>query len=118
MKSDNIDSKYKILRIIDENPEYTQRRISQELGYSVGKVNYVIAALVDKGFLKLNRFIKSKNKFVYRYILTPKGIKEKYRITKDFLRRKIQEYDALQKEIQEAKYIVKAHQSVSRNNND
>jgi len=107
MESHNIEPSYKILKIIDENPEYTQRRIARELGYSLGKVNYIIAALVDKGFVKLHRFIQSKNKLGYRYILTPKGIKEKYRITKDFLKRKMKEYDLLKREIQEAERMIK-----------
>jgi len=97
------ESYYKVIKIIDEKPDYTQRKIAQELGYSLGKVNYLISSLVEKGVVKLQRFIKSKNKLGYRYILTPKGIKEKYRITKEFLKRKIQEYDLLQKEIQEAR---------------
>ena len=68
-----------------------------------GKVNYVIATLVEKGILKLHRFIKSKNKLGYRYVLTPKGITEKYHITKAFLHRKTEEYNTILKEIEEAK---------------
>jgi len=103
MSKPDTESYYKVIRIIDEKPDYTQRKIAQELGYSLGKVNYLISSLVDKGIVKLQRFIKSKNKLGYRYILTPKGIKEKYRITKEFLKRKMEEYDMLQKEIQEAR---------------
>ena len=103
MTRPDTESYYKVIKIIDEKPDYTQRKIAQELGYSLGKVNYLISSLVEKGVVKLQRFIKSKNKLGYRYILTPKGIKEKYRITKEFLKRKIQEYDLLQKEIQEAR---------------
>jgi len=103
MSKPDTESYYKVIKLIDEKPDYTQRKIAQELGYSLGKVNYLISSLVEKGVVKLQRFIKSKNKLGYRYILTPKGIKEKYRITKEFLKRKIQEYDLLQKEIQEAR---------------
>jgi len=99
----NIETSYKILKILEENPEYTQRKIAKELGYSLGKVNYIISALVDKGIIKLHRFLKSKNKAGYRYILTPKGIKEKYRITREFLKRKLKEYEQIKKEIDEAK---------------
>lgn len=103
MSRPDTESYYKVIKLIDEKPDYTQRKIAQELGYSLGKVNYLISSLVEKGVIKLQRFIKSKNKLGYRYILTPKGIKEKYRITKEFLKRKMQEYDMLQKEIQEAR---------------
>ena len=99
----NIETSYKILKILEENPEYTQRKIAKELGYSLGKVNYVISALVDKGIIKLHKFLKSKNKSGYKYILTPKGIKEKYRITKEFLKRKLEEYENIRREIEEAK---------------
>ena len=99
----NIETSYKILKILEENPEYTQRKIAKELGYSLGKVNYAISALVDKGIIKLQKFLKSKNKLGYRYILTPKGIKEKYRITKEFLKRKLVEYENIRQEIEEAK---------------
>jgi len=73
----------------------------------LGKVNYVIASLVDKGMIKLQRFIKSKNKAGYRYELTPHGIKEKYKITKAFIKRKMTEYDKLEKEIEEAKSVLR-----------
>jgi len=76
------------------------------LGYSLGKVNYVIAALVDTGIIQLQRFMKSKNKLGYRYILTPEGTKQKYKITKAFLKRKMEEYDSIVEEITEAKKIL------------
>ena len=96
----------KVISIIEKNPDYTQRKIAKELGYSLGKVNYVIAALVDTGIIKLQRFMKSKNKLGYRYILTPEGIKQKYKITKAFLKRKMEEYDSIVEEITEAKKIL------------
>ncbi len=99
----NIETSYKILKILEENPQYTQRKIAKELGYSVGKVNYIISSLVDKGIIKLQKFIKSKNKTKYRYILTPRGIVEKYRITREFLKKKLKEYEQIQKDIEEAK---------------
>ncbi len=92
-----------MINIIERNPHYTQRKIAKELGYSLGKVNYVIASLAQKGIIKLQRFVKSKNKLGYRYILTPEGIKQKYKITKEFLASKMEDYDNIVKEIEEAK---------------
>lgn len=107
MNSEINEKYYRVISIIEKNPDYTQRKIAEELGYSLGKVNYVIASLVDKGIIKLQRFMKSKNKAGYRYVLTPHGIKEKYKITKAFIKRKITEYDKLEKEIEEAKSVLK-----------
>jgi len=101
-----LEPSYKIIKIIEENPEYSQRKIAEELGYSLGKVNYVIASLIEKGVIKLQRFIKSKDKRGYRYVLTPKGLIEKYNITKAFLKRKNEEYDIIIKEIEEAKKVL------------
>jgi len=98
-----IEPVYKVIHIIEQYPDYSQRKIAKELGYSVGKVNYVIASLLEKGLLKLQRYLKASNKSGYRYILTPKGIKQKYTITKAFLRNKIREYDTLLSEIEEAR---------------
>ena len=77
-----LEPSYKILKIIESHQEYTQRQIAKELGYSLGKVNYVLSALVGKGIIKLQRFIKSKNKAGYRYVFTPQGIKQRYGIAK------------------------------------
>lgn len=101
-----IESSYKILKIIEAHPEYTQRRIATELDYSLGKVNYILSALVKKGIIKIQRFIKSDNKFRYRYILTPRGIAEKYKLTKAFLKRKLEEYKKISEEIEEAKSVL------------
>jgi len=85
----------KILSIVKKNPEYSQRDISSALGVSLGKVNYVLKALIDKGLIKTERFINSKNKWAYRYLLTPKGMKEKLKLTQEFVRQKIKEYERL-----------------------
>jgi len=106
MNSEINENYYKVISIIEKNPDYTQRKIAKELGYSLGKVNYVIVALVDKGIIKLQRFMKSKNKLGYRYILTPEGIKQKYKITEAFLKMKMEEYDSILEEITEAKKIL------------
>ena len=85
----------KLLNIPFKNPEYSQRDIASALGISLGKVNYVLRALIDKGLIKTERFINSRNKWAYRYLLTPRGIKEKLRLTRDFVKRKIKEYESL-----------------------
>ena len=85
----------KLLNILFKNPEYSQRDIASALGISLGKVNYVLRALIDKGLIKTERFINSRNKWAYRYLLTPRGIKEKLRLTRDFVRQKIKEYESL-----------------------
>lgn len=77
-----------------------QKSLSQDIGISVGKVNYIINALVDKGFVKATRFVNSKNKIQYKYILTPDGIVEKVNLTKIFIERKKAEYEELQKELE------------------
>lgn len=99
----NIEEIYKIIKEIEKDTAISQRDLSKRLGYSLGKVNYLIKALVEKGLIKLERFKNNPNKLAYRYILTPKGIKEKYRITKAFLQKKLEEYERLQREIEELK---------------
>lgn len=106
MNSEINEKYYKLISIIEKNPECTQRKIAKELGYSLGKVNYIIASLTEKGIIKLQRFFKSKNKLCYRYMLTPEGIKQKYRITREFLKIKMKEYDNIVKEIEEAKNVL------------
>ncbi|MCD6257673.1 MarR family EPS-associated transcriptional regulator [Candidatus Aerophobetes bacterium] len=87
----------KLLNIIYKNSELSQRELAKTVGISVGKTNYVIKALIEKGLVKTSRFLNSRNKWAYRYILTPKGIKEKARITRDFIKRKMAEYEKLLK---------------------
>lgn len=88
-----------LLREIEKTPEMTQRELSSRLGISLGKVNFLIKALIDKGFIKLTNFKKANNKYAYLYILTPHGIEEKAVITYRFLKRKMKEYDELENEI-------------------
>ena len=92
-----------LLRKLEENPEYTQRELSLEMGVSLGKVNYCIKKLTEKGLIKIQNFKRNKNKLGYAYLLTPKGIEEKSRLTFSFLKRKIIEYEILKKEINELK---------------
>ena len=77
----------------------SQKKLAQEIGFSVGKVNYVLKHLVEKGFVKAERFINSKNKLQYKYLLTEKGFKEKMALTEKFIEIKKEEYDRLQKEM-------------------
>ena len=84
-----------LMHIIEKNGKVSQRLISQNSGFSIGKVNYCLKALIDIGFIKINNFNNSNNKLNYAYILTPKGIKEKTAITKHFIIKKKQEYDKL-----------------------
>ena len=89
----------RLLREINKSPEMTQRELSSSLGISLGKVNFLLKALIEKGHVKVDNFKKSDNKLAYLYFLTPKGAEEKARITYRFLRRKLREYDELEQEI-------------------
>lgn len=90
---------HRLLRMIEERPGLTQREAADELGISVGKVNYCLRALMDRGYVKLDNFRRSADKRRYSYWLTPSGIEEKTRITVQFLRRKLDEYERLKHEI-------------------
>ncbi len=88
-----------VLRKINNKPETTQRELAEELGFSLGKLNYCLKALKAKGLIKIANFKKSKNKMKYIYILTPSGITARTKLTINFMKRKMQEYDELKKEI-------------------
>ena len=89
----------KALRLLEQNPEMTQRELAEALGVSVGAANYCLKALVEKGWVKLENFQKNPNKLGYLYLLTPMGIAAKAQLTAGFLRRKMAEYEALRAEI-------------------
>lgn len=93
------DTRFRILRVLQQNPNVTQRDIADGLGVSLGSVNYVLNALIEKGLVKARNFRNSQNKIRYAYYLTPKGVSEKARLTAGFLRRKLSEYEALKAEI-------------------
>ncbi len=93
--------RYKLLNLLDKNPKATQRELADQLGVSVGKINYCLAALIDKGQVKVRNFTNSNKKAAYTYLLTPKGINEKARVTLRFLKRKMEEYEQLQVEIEQ-----------------
>ena len=97
---DNQDH-FNVLRTIGKSKNITQRQLATKLGFSLGKLNYCVKALMDKGFIKINNFKKNPNKSVYMYILTPKGISAKAKLTVDFMKRKIIEYDELKAEIED-----------------
>jgi EPS-associated MarR family transcriptional regulator len=100
------DTHFRIMRILQDTPDLTQRELAEMLGMSVGGLNYCLNALIDKGFVKMGNFQRSKNKFKYVYLLTPKGIAEKVALTNRFLKRKIEEYEALKVEIEALKAEV------------
>lgn len=93
--------RYKLLKLLEPNPKLSQRQVARELGISLGKVNYCLRALVDKGWIKAGNFRNNENKIEYLYLLTPRGIEEKTRVTLQFLQIKMKEYDALKGEIQQ-----------------
>ena len=95
---DNSDH-FNILRKIKNKPNYSQRQMAKELGLSLGKLNYCLRALINKGLIKINNFKTNKNKIRYVYILTPKGISTKTKLTINFMKRKMKEYDEVKKEI-------------------
>jgi EPS-associated MarR family transcriptional regulator len=93
----------KILKHMESNPHVSQRELAEELGVSVGKVNYCVKALIDKGQVKAGNFKRSSDKMSYLYLLTPQGIEEKARLTASFLKRKIAEHEQISKEIEQLK---------------
>jgi EPS-associated MarR family transcriptional regulator len=94
------DTCFRLLRTLEEKPDITQRKIAQKLGMSTSGLNYVLNALIDKGWVKVYNFKESKNKFGYAYLLTPKGMAEKVSLTSRFLQRKLQEYEEMRTEIE------------------
>lgn len=98
----------KILKRLEQNPEISQRALAIEIGVSLGRANFCLNALMEKGFIKANNFKNSRNKKAYAYLLTQKGIAEKARATTRFLERKIEEFEILQKEIENLKREAQA----------
>jgi EPS-associated MarR family transcriptional regulator len=96
--TDNQDH-FNVLRKINNKPQSSQRELAEELGFSLGKLNYCLKALKNKGFIKMKNFEKNPNKINYMYALTPKGITAKTKLTINFMKMKMQEYDELKKEI-------------------
>jgi EPS-associated MarR family transcriptional regulator len=93
------DTHFRVLRLLQENPEMSQRELAEAVGVSVGGIHYVLNALIDKGLVKLGNFTAAEDKRRYAYVLTPKGIARKATLTRAFLVRKMEEYEALREEI-------------------
>ena len=93
--------RYRLLKVLSNNPRLSQREMAKKMGISLGKVNYCLSELVKRGFIKINRFKSSKDKRIYIYLLTPKGVEEKAKLTLKFLKRKIVEYREIEQQIQD-----------------
>lgn len=94
------DTRYRLLQLLTEHPNHSQRELASELGLSLGKTNFCLRALIAKGWVKVQNFRNSHNKLAYAYVLTPSGAIAKLRATTDFLRRKQEEYSRLEREIE------------------
>lgn len=103
------ESHLRIMRMLETNPSLTQRDLAHSLGVSVGKANYLLKALIDKGAVKASNFRRSDNKLAYAYLLTPAGVAQKAILTTKFLRVKLAEYESLRKEIEELKIEIQAN---------
>lgn len=97
---------YKVMRLLEANPEMSQRDVSRELGISLGRVNYCLRALIGKGWIKVTNFKNSQNKAAYMYLLTPRGVKQKGQLAAEFLKIKKREYEALRAEIEQIRSSV------------
>jgi len=107
----NDENRYKLLKLLHDNPDTNQRQIASALGLSLGKANFCLKALVEKGWVKVGNFSRSPNKKAYVYLLTLRGIEEKAAVTKDFLERKQKEYEELRAEIEELQIEAKSLKS-------
>lgn len=107
-------TRYRLLKLLQEHPELSQRQLAESLGISVGKVNYCLRALLERGLVKVRNFRDSRNKLAYAYYLTPKGAQEKVRATLGFLRRRLDEYRELEREIEELRRELGASEDEAR----
>jgi len=104
MKELKSNDHFEVLRKINKYPKASQRELAKDLGFSLGKLNYCLKALKQKGLVKISNFREKKDKFNYiQYVITPKGISERTKLTINFMKRKMQEYDELKKELEEKK---------------
>ena len=110
----NQELEYRALKILEQRPDMTQRELAEALGVSLGKTHYLVKSLIEVGWVKLDNFQRSDNKWGYAYLLTPKGIVEKAAITARFLVRKQREYSDLQLEIQQLQEEVKQQQNLKQ----
>lgn len=112
------DVQYKLLRLLEANPQMSQRDIARMLGISLGKVNYCVQALIAKGWVKATNFTNSHNKTAYMYLLTPQGIEKKATLALKFLKLKIREYETLRAEIKEMQRDAEAYRVRRKANQD
>jgi EPS-associated MarR family transcriptional regulator len=110
----NDETRYRILKMLQADPHASQRRIADELGISLGRVNYCLQALIKKGLVKVNNFRSSANKRAYLYLLTPRGIEERAKVTARFLRVKLDEFEILKRELEELEREAAAHDNAAR----
>lgn len=110
----NDETRYRILKMLQADPHASQRRIADELGISLGRVNYCLQALIKKGLVKVNNFRSSANKRAYLYLLTPRGIEERAKVTARFLRVKLDEFEILKRELEELEREAAAHGNAGR----
>jgi len=108
---EHLEEEYRLLGLVGQRPDWSQRELADRMGVSLGKVNYVLGALVERGLVKCGNFARSSNKLGYTYLLTPKGIQQKAVITKAFLSRKVAEYERLSKEIRRLKREVRLQEA-------
>ena len=108
----NQELEYRALKILEQQPDLTQRQLAEQLGVSLGKTHYLVKSLIDVGWVKLDNFQRSDNKWGYAYLLTPMGIVEKAAITARFLVRKQREYNELQQEIAQLQEEVRQQQDL------
>jgi EPS-associated MarR family transcriptional regulator len=106
---------YRILKLLEAKPDISQRDMAKDLGVSLGKTNYCLKAMLEKGWIKAKNFKNSHNKIAYCYLLTPTGIENKTKITIRFLKRKMQEYDALKHEIERLQWEISIKKDGARN---
>ena len=97
------DTSFRVMHLLAQNPDLTQRELAVKVGVSVGGLNYCMRALIEKGWVKIDSFSQSKNKFGYMYLLTPAGVAQKMALTSQFLKRKMDEYERLKVEIESLK---------------
>ena len=109
------DTYFRVLRMLQDDPDMTQREIAQKLGISTSGLNYCLKALIDKGWVKVQNFSQSKNKFGYIYVLTPQGMAEKALLAGRCLKRKMTEYEQLQAEIEALKAEMRPSETDSQN---
>ena len=103
------ETRYRLLKFLMQHPDWSQRQIARGMDISLGKVNYCLRALIERGFVKIGRFTRSQNKSDYRYLLTPKGVAEKIQTTARFLTHKQEEFEVIKQEIALLKCELKEH---------